>query len=87
MVIMIAGTMRSDVIHIHRGFGECHEVVYAVINQVALLGNVSHSMTADKRLLGTKKKYKNTKIAHLRSWDIQLLPLQILSTSHLLNCA
>lgn len=62
MVIMIAGTIRSDVIHIQLVFCECHEAVYAVINQVALLGNASHYMAADRRPLpvGTKAGlYKN----------------------------
>lgn len=51
MVIMIAGAIRSDVIHIQLGFWECHEAVYALINQVALLGNTAHYMAADRRPL------------------------------------
>jgi len=62
-VIITVGTIRSDVIHIQLVFCECHEAVYAIISQVALLGNVSHYIAADRRPLplGTKAGlFRNT---------------------------
>lgn len=87
MVIMIAGTIRSDEVHIQLVFCECHETVYAVINQVALLE--MHLITW--QLTGSHchwaRKQACTKIPYLCSWKVQLLPLQILSMSHLLTGA
>lgn len=74
MVIMIAGAIRLGLIHIQLGFCECHEAVYAVVNQVALWGSASHYMAADRRPLPLSIKAglnKNTQC----NWEVQLLPL------------
>lgn len=56
MVIMIAGTIRSDVIHVHPGFGECHEAVYAVINPGGFAGKYVSFHDSCQEATGHRKK-------------------------------